>query len=84
MRGFFCQNDWDGVRWLSGRASDSAVQNLPLPCCVLEQDTLIPECTGNTQEAMAPFRLTEILLSGTLSTNKQTNKTIGQYSKQTT
>ena len=29
------------------------VQNLPLPpCCVLEQDTLLSESTGNTQEAM--------------------------------
>ena len=22
------------------------------PCCVLEQDTLLPESTGNTQEAV--------------------------------
>ena len=35
-------------RWLSG--------NLPPPCCVLEQDTLLPESTGNTQEAVAPSR----------------------------
>ena len=26
------------------------------PCCVLEQDTLLPENTGNTQEAVAPSR----------------------------
>ena len=26
------------------------------PCCVLEQDTLFPEITGNTQEALAPSR----------------------------
>ena len=31
------------------------VRNLPLPCCVLEQDTLLPENTG-TQEAVAPSR----------------------------
>ena len=32
------------------------VGNLPQPCCVLEQDTLIPENTGKTQEAVAPSR----------------------------
>ena len=32
------------------------VGNLPLPCCVLEQDTLLSENTGNTQEAVAPSR----------------------------
>ena len=32
------------------------VRNLPLQCCVLEQDTLLPESTGNTQEAMALSR----------------------------
>ena len=25
-------------------------------CCVFEQDTLLPESTGNTQEAVAPSR----------------------------
>ena len=30
--------------------------NLTLPCCVLEQDTLLPESTGNTQEAVARSR----------------------------
>ena len=30
------------------------VRNLPPPCCVLEQNTLLPESTGNTQEAVAP------------------------------
>ena len=30
------------------------VQNLPPSCCVLEQDILLPESTGNTQEAVAP------------------------------
>ena len=30
--------------------------NLPPPCCVLEQDTLLPESTGNTQEAVATSR----------------------------
>ena len=32
------------------------VRNLPPPCCVLEQDTLLPENTGNTKEAVAPSR----------------------------
>ena len=32
------------------------VRNLSPPCCVLEQDTLLPESTGNTQEAVAPSR----------------------------
>ena len=31
------------------------VRNLPLPCCFLEQDTLLSESTGNIQEAVAPF-----------------------------
>ena len=30
------------------------VRNLPPPCCVLEQDTFLPESTRNTQEAVAP------------------------------
>ena len=32
------------------------VLNQPLPCCVLEQDTFLPESTGNTQEVVAPSR----------------------------
>ena len=32
------------------------VRNLPPPCFVLEQDTLLPESTGNTEEAVAPSR----------------------------
>ena len=37
-----------GALWLSGRVSGLrrarlGIQNLPLPCCVLEQDTLLPE-----------------------------------------
>ena len=49
-------NDVWGARWLSGRASDSfsGIRNLPPPCCVLEQDTLLPESTGKTLEAVAP------------------------------
>ena len=34
--------------------SEVGVRNLPPPCCVIEQDTLLPESTGNTQEAVAP------------------------------
>ena len=30
--------------------------DLPLPCCVLGQDTLLPESTGNTKDAMALSR----------------------------
>ena len=32
------------------------VRNLPPPYCVIEQDTLLPENTGNTQKAVAPSR----------------------------
>ena len=32
------------------------VGNLPPPCFVLEQDTLLPENTGKTQEAVALSR----------------------------
>ena len=38
------------------RSERSGVRNLPPPCFVFEQDTLLPESTGNTQEAVAPFR----------------------------
>ena len=31
-------------------------ENPPPPCCVLDQDTLLPVYTGNTQEAVAPSR----------------------------
>ena len=31
----------------------SGIQNLSPPCRVLEQDTLLPESTGNTQEVVA-------------------------------
>ena len=49
-----------GARWLSGNASDYGARGRatkPTPaCCVFEQYTLLPESTGNTQEAMAPSR----------------------------
>ena len=32
------------------------VRNLPSPCYVFEQDTLLPEITGNTQEEVGPSR----------------------------
>ena len=32
------------------------VRNLPPLCSVREQDTLLPESTGNTQEAVASSR----------------------------
>ena len=50
---------------------ESRVQNIPLLCCVL--DTLLPERTVNTLEAMTPPNMTNKLLTGTLSlnTNKQ-------------
>ena len=38
------------------RSERSGFQNLPAPCCVLDQDTLLPESTGNTQEAVAMSR----------------------------
>ena len=31
---------------LAPKAERSGVRNLPPPCCVLEQDTLLPESTG--------------------------------------
>ena len=31
-------------------------EDLPLPFCVLEQGTLLPESTGNTQEVVIPSR----------------------------
>ena len=56
----FCRLDCE-ARWLSGRAfglrtERSGIRNLPPPCCVLEQDTLLPQSTGNTQEAVATSR----------------------------
>ena len=38
------------------RSKRSGIRSLSPPCCVLEQDTLLPESTGNTQEAVAPSR----------------------------
>ena len=44
---------WESV---GHRREVSGVRNLPPPCCVLEQDTLLPESTGYTQEVVAPSR----------------------------
>ena len=39
------------------RSERSGVRNLPPPCCVLEQDTLLPKKYWlNTQEVVAPSR----------------------------
>ena len=35
---------------------EEGVRSLPPPCCVIEQDTLLPESTGNAQEAVVPSR----------------------------
>ena len=69
--------DFGGVQWHSGRASvrGERVLNLPPPSCVLKQDTLIPESTGNTRPDM-----TEKLLTGTLSLNTNKNKNCDFYS----
>ena len=32
------------------------VRSLPPPCCVLKQTTVLPENTGNTEEAVTPSR----------------------------
>ena len=44
------------------------VRNLSPPCCVLEQDTLLPESTGYTQERWL-HPMTEKMLNGTLNLN---------------
>ena len=43
-----------GARWLL--SDRSGVRNLPPPCCVLQQVTLLPESPGKTQEAVALSR----------------------------
>ena len=76
-----------GARWLSGRVSDSGargpgsgVRDLPPPCCVLEQDTLLPESTGYLpRKRWLRPDMTEKLLTGTLSLNT-TNHTLGLFS----
>ena len=70
-----CKNK-DGDQLCGNHATDQCLcfryivqfLNLPPPCCVLEQDTLLPESTGNSQEGV-----TEKLLTGAvnLNTNKQ-------------
>ena len=50
-------------------------RNLPPPCCVLEQDTLLPESTGYlTRKRWRRPDMTEKLLTGTLSLNTNKNK----------
>ena len=44
-------------------------RNLPPPCCVIEQDTLLPKSISNTQEALAEKLLTRMV---NLNTNKET------------
>ena len=55
---------------------EMGVRNLPQPCCVLEQDTLLPEILVIPRKQWHRPDMTEKLLTGTLSlnTNKQTNK----------
>ena len=52
------------------------VQNLPPPCCVLAQDTLLPKSTCNTQEEVALFRHDRKIVDWDVKPqHKQTNKT---------
>ena len=60
-------------RWTPER--HFGVRNLPLPCCVVEQDTLLPESTGNTQEAVALSRHDWIIVDWDVKPqHKQTNR----------
>ena len=68
-----------GPRCLSGRASDLGARggggggrNLPLPCCVIEQDS--PKVLVIPRKRWVRPDITEIFLTGTLNlnTNKQT------------
>ena len=47
-----------GALWLSGRLRSErwGVGNLPPPCCLIEQDTLLPEKYWYAQEVVAPSR----------------------------
>ena len=69
-----------GARWLSGRASDSGargrgVRNLPPSCCILEQDTLLSESTGNTRKAVAPSRHDSKIVDWDVKHQHKANKT---------
>ena len=55
------------------------IRNLSPLCCVLGQDTLPPETTSNTQEAVAPSRHDLKILTGTLNLN--TNKILSIHSQ---
>ena len=64
-----------GARWLSGRVSDSGVRDLLPLCCVLEQDTLLPESTGYLpRKRWLRPDMTEKLLTRTLSLNTNNQK----------
>ena len=63
-----------GACWLSGSvvglwSERLGVRNLPLPCCVHEEDTLFPESTGKVviprKQWLRP-EMTEKLLTGSL------------------
>ena len=52
-----------------------AVRNLPPPCHVLKQDTLLPERAGNTQEAVALSQYNRKIVDWDVKLqHKQTNR----------
>ena len=61
-------------RWTTGRGSE--VRNLPPPCCVFEQDTLLLESTGNTQEAVAPSRHDRKIVDWNVKPQHEKTKTL--------
>ena len=64
-----------GGSMVERRTPEREVRNRPPPCCVLEQDTLLPKSTGNTQEAVAPSRHDRKIVDWDVKPqHKQTNK----------